>query len=98
MLYAEDFSANTPQGACPQCYGIGRVYEVPEDHMVPDPTKTIRERAIASWPTAWHGHQLRDVLVALGYDVDIPWKDLPKKIATGFFIRTKHHMYRSTRE
>ena len=79
MLYAEDFSANTPQGACPQCYGIGRVYEVPEDHMVPDPTKTIRERAIASWPTAWHGHQLRDVLVALGYDVDIPWKDLPKK-------------------
>ena len=47
--------------------------------MVPDPTKTIRERAIASWPTAWHGHQLRDVLVALGYDVDIPWKDLPKK-------------------
>ena len=79
MLYAEDFSANTPQGACPQCHGIGRVYEVEENQMVPDPTKTIRERAIASWPTAWHGHQLRDVLVALGYDVDVPWKDLPKK-------------------
>lgn len=79
MLYAEDFSANTPQGACPECYGIGRVYEVPEDRMVPDPTKTIRNRAIDSWPTAWHGHQLRDVLVALGYDVDVPWKDLPKK-------------------
>ncbi|CAB0522699.1 excinuclease ABC subunit UvrA [Corynebacterium diphtheriae] len=79
MLYAEDFSANTPQGACPKCHGIGRVYEVEENQMVPDPTKTIRERAIASWPTAWHGHQLRDVLVALGYDVDVPWKDLPKK-------------------
>ncbi len=79
MLYAEDFSANTPQGACPECHGIGRVYEVEENQMVPDPTKTIRERAIASWPTAWHGHQLRDVLVALGYDVDVPWKDLPKK-------------------
>lgn len=79
MLYAEDFSANTPQGACPQCHGIGRVYKVEENQMVPDPTKTIRERAIASWPTAWHGHQLRDVLVALGYDVDVPWKDLPKK-------------------
>ena len=36
-------------------------------------------RPRASWPTAWHGHQLRDVLVALGYDVDVPWKDLPKK-------------------
>ncbi|MEW2318173.1 excinuclease ABC subunit UvrA [Streptomyces bauhiniae] len=79
MLYAEDFSANTVEGACPRCHGIGRVYEVTERKMVPDPSLTIRERAIASWPTAWHGHQLRDVLVALGYDVDVPWKDLPKK-------------------
>ncbi|MFE6720532.1 excinuclease ABC subunit A [Streptomyces albidoflavus] len=79
MLYAEDFSPNTVQGACPHCHGIGRVYEVPEQKMVPDPSLTIRERAIASWPTAWHGHQLRDVLVALGYDVDVPWKNLPKK-------------------
>lgn len=79
MLYAEDFSANTVQGACPECHGIGRVYAVTEEQMVPDPSLTIRERAIASWPTAWHGHQLRDVLVALGYDVDVPWKDLPKQ-------------------
>ena len=79
MLYAEDFSANTVQGACPECHGIGRVYEVTEDKMVPDPSLTIRERAIASWPTAWHGHQLRDVLVSLGYDVDVPWKDLPRE-------------------
>lgn len=79
MLYAEDFSANTVQGACPECHGIGRVYAVNEQQMVPDPSLTIRERAIASWPTAWHGHQLRDVLVALGYDVDVPWRDLPKK-------------------
>ncbi|MET8814708.1 excinuclease ABC subunit UvrA [Streptomyces sp. NPDC004549] len=79
MLYAEDFSANTVQGACPRCHGIGRVYEVTERKMVPDPSLTIRERAIASWPTAWHGHQLRDVLVALGYDVDVPWEELPKK-------------------
>ncbi|MGW4566877.1 hypothetical protein ACWEN3_32270 [Streptomyces sp. NPDC004561] len=76
MLYAEDFSANTVQGACPQCHGIGRVYEVTEQKMVPNPSLTIRQRAIASWPTAWHGHQLRDVLVALGYDVDVPWKGL----------------------
>ncbi|WP_210603837.1 excinuclease ABC subunit UvrA [Brevibacterium oceani] len=78
MLLAEDFSTNTVEGACPECHGIGRVYEVPEDRMVPDPTLTIRERAIASWPTAWHGHQLRDTAVALGFDVDVPWKDLPK--------------------
>lgn len=78
MLLAEDFSTNTVEGACPECHGIGRVYEVPEDKMVPDPTLTIRERAIASWPKAWHGHQLRDTAVALGFDVDVPWQDLPK--------------------
>src|SRR3569833_278365 len=79
MLYAEDFSPNTPQGACPRCHGIGRVYEVTEKTLVPDDTKTIRDRAIAAWPPAWHGQNLRDILVTLGYNVDIPWRDLPKK-------------------
>ena len=40
---------------------------------------TIRERAIAAWPPAWHGQNLRDILVTLGYDVDTPWRELPKK-------------------
>ena len=47
--------------------------------MVPDDSLTIRERAIAAWPTAWHGQNLRDILVTLGYDVDMPWRELPKK-------------------
>lgn len=79
MLYAEDFSPNTPQGACPTCHGLGHVYEVTEATMVPDPSLSIRERAIAAWPPAWHGQNLRDILVTLGYDVDRPWKDLPQK-------------------
>lgn len=79
MLYAEDFSPNTAQGACPRCHGIGRVYEVTEKTMVPDDSLTIRERAVAAWPPAWHGQNLRDILVTLGYDVDTPWRDLPKK-------------------
>ena len=79
MLFAEDFSPNTPQGACPNCHGLGYVYEVTEKSMVPDPSLSIRERAIASWPPAWHGQNLRDILVTLGYDVDKPWRDLPKK-------------------
>ncbi|MFG0356184.1 excinuclease ABC subunit A [Pseudomonas sp. zbq_11] len=78
MLYAEDFSPNTPQGTCPQCHGLGRVYEVTEATMVPDPSLTIRERAVAAWPMAWQGQNLRDILVTLGYDVDIPWRDLPQ--------------------
>ncbi|MGE4239369.1 excinuclease ABC subunit A [Ramlibacter sp.] len=79
MLFAEDFSPNTPQGACPRCHGQGSVYEVTEASMVPDDSLTIRERAIAAWPPAWHGQNLRDILVTLGYDVDIPWRDLPRK-------------------
>jgi excinuclease ABC subunit A len=79
ILYAEDFSPNTPQGACPTCHGLGRVYEVTEKTMVPDDSLTIRERAIASWPPAWQGQNQRDILVTLGYDVDTPWRDLPQK-------------------
>jgi excinuclease ABC subunit A len=79
MLYAEDFSPNTAQGACPNCHGLGRVYEVPERLMVPDDSLTIRERAVAAWPPAWHGQNLRDILVAMGIDVDVPWRTLPKK-------------------
>lgn len=80
MLYAEDFSPNTPQGACPHCHGQGRVYDATEASMVPDDSLSIRERAIAAWPPAWHGQNLRDILVSLGHDVDRPWRDLPKKL------------------
>src|SRR3954462_6931801 len=79
ILYAESFSPNTPAGACPKCHGLGRIYEVTERSMVPDDSRTIRERAVAAWPVAWQGQNLRDILVTLGYDVDRPWRDLPKK-------------------
>ena len=79
LLYAESFSPNTPEGACPSCHGLGRIYEVTEASMVPDDSLTIRERAIAAWPTAWYGQSLRDILIVLGYDVDRPWRDLPPK-------------------
>lgn len=79
IIYAESFSPNTPEGACTQCHGLGRVYEVTEKSMVPDDSLTIRERAVAAWPTAWQGQNLREILITMGYDVDIPWRNLPKK-------------------
>ena len=79
LLHAEDFSPNTPQGACPNCHGLGHVYDVSEAAMVPDDSLTIRDRAIAAWPPAWHGQNLRDILVTLGYDIDTPWRKLSKK-------------------
>jgi excinuclease ABC subunit A len=79
LLYAESFSTNTAEGACPQCHGLGRIYDATEESMVPDPNLTIRERAVAAWPTAWQGQNLRDILVTLGYDVDKPWRNLSRK-------------------
>ena len=79
LLYAESFSPNTAQGACPECHGLGRVYTVTEESMVPDKSLTIRQRAIAAWPTAWGGQNQRDILVSMGFDVDKPWRELSKK-------------------
>src|SRR6186997_156550 len=79
IIYAEGFSPNTPEGACPQCHGLGRVYEVTEQTMVPDDSLTIREKAIAAWPSAWQGQNLRDIITTLGYDIDVPWRELPKR-------------------
>lgn len=79
IIYAEEFSPNTPEGACPKCHGIGRIYDVTEKSMVPDDSLSIRDRAIAAWPSAWQGQNLREILMTLGFDVDKPWKDLSKK-------------------
>ncbi len=79
VLYAESFSTNTPQGACPKCHGLGLIYEITEKTMVPDDSLSIRERAIASWPTAWQGQNLRDILITMGFNVDIPWKQMSRK-------------------
>src|SRR4051812_17954959 len=79
LLYAGSFSPNTPEGACPTCHGLGRVYDATEASMVPDDSLSLREKAIAAWPGAWQGQNLRDIVTALGIDIDVPWRDLPKK-------------------
>ncbi|GGO47777.1 excinuclease ABC subunit UvrA [Streptomyces lasiicapitis] len=77
-LDSDAFSPNTAAGACPECHGIGRVHRTTEDLLVPDQSLSIRDGAIAAWPGAWQGKNLRDVLDALGHDVDRPWRELPR--------------------
>ncbi|MFF7330215.1 ATP-binding cassette domain-containing protein [Streptomyces sp. NPDC008150] len=76
-LDSDSFSPNTAAGACPHCHGLGRVHRTTEELLVPDPSLSIRDGAIAAWPGAWQGKNLRDVLDALGHDVDRPWRELP---------------------
>ncbi|MFA6231990.1 MAG: excinuclease ABC subunit UvrA [Rhodanobacter sp.] len=78
LLESDAFSPNTPAGACPDCHGLGKVFDASEASMVPDPSLSIRERAIACWPQGWQGKNYRDILVSLGYDVDRPWRELPQ--------------------
>jgi excinuclease ABC subunit A len=93
-LYGEAFSTNSPEGACPHCHGIGRIYDATEQTMVPDDSLTIRERAIAAWPNAWGGQNQRDILVTLGYDVDRPCVSFPERIASGFCSRKNSQPFR----
>ncbi|MDA3628420.1 excinuclease ABC subunit UvrA [Saccharopolyspora sp. WRP15-2] len=77
-LDSDAFSPNTPAGACPHCHGLGRIHEVSESSLVPDPGLSINQKAIAAWPGAWQGKNYRDILATLGYDVDRPWRELPQ--------------------
>ncbi|MFB9582892.1 excinuclease ABC subunit UvrA [Streptomyces goshikiensis] len=78
-LDSDAFSPNTAAGACPSCHGIGRIHRTDEQLLVPDPDLSIRQGAIAAWPGAWQGKNLRDILEALGHDVDAPWRELPAR-------------------
>ncbi|MGW7055713.1 ABC transporter [Streptomyces sp. NPDC054887] len=78
-LDSDAFSPNTAAGACPECHGLGRVHRTSEELLVPDPSLSVRDGAIAAWPGAWQGKNLRDVLDALGYDVDRPWRELERR-------------------
>ena len=79
QLDSDAFSPNTTAGACPGCHGLGVAHAVSESSLVPDPSLSIRDGAIAAWPGAWQGKNLRDILTHLGYDVDVPWSKLAKK-------------------
>ncbi|MFD7031004.1 ABC transporter [Streptomyces sp. NPDC059917] len=78
-LDSDAFSPNTAAGACPSCHGLGRVHRTTEELLVPDPDLSIRQGAIAAWPGAWQGKNLRDILEVLGHDVDRPWRELPAR-------------------
>jgi excinuclease ABC subunit A len=79
VLDSDWFSPNTAIGACRECHGLGPIHNITEQTLVPDPALSIRERAVAAWPGAWQGQNLRDILVTLGFDIDKPWRKLSRK-------------------
>src|SRR5206468_2128455 len=81
-LAPRNFSFNSPYGACPTCDGLGTRLEVDPELVVPEPDRTINEGAIAPWASSsleyWY-RVLQAVGDAHGFDLDTPWKKLPKK-------------------
>jgi len=78
------FSFNSPQGACPVCHGLGTELMADADLMVPDPSKTLEEGAIAPWEKAHKstkGHYralLQDLAAFAKVPMNRPWTDLPE--------------------
>lgn len=75
-LASDAFSPNTADGMCPECRGTGTKFVATEASMVHEPELSIRDGAITAWPGAWAGKNFRDILEALGYDLDRPWQEL----------------------
>ncbi|NPA89943.1 MAG: excinuclease ABC subunit UvrA [Chloroflexi bacterium] len=75
------FSFNSPHGACPVCGGLGTQMEFDPDLIVPDPTKSIKEGALAPYARdesqrRYYTALLREVCRVAGIPFDTPWKDL----------------------
>ncbi|MCL2024734.1 MAG: excinuclease ABC subunit UvrA [Coriobacteriia bacterium] len=89
-LAPRDFSFNAPYGACPDCAGLGSRLEVDYNLIVPDPTKTINEGALA--PIQMNSNYYPQLLAAvaehIGSSLDIPFAKLPKRAQKAFLDGT----------
>ncbi|HSK09318.1 MAG TPA: excinuclease ABC subunit UvrA [Vicinamibacterales bacterium] len=76
------FSFNSPHGACPECQGLGALFDFDPARLVPDHTRSLAQGAIAPW-AAGDTRLVREALAALsrnfGIDLDVPFGRLPRK-------------------
>ncbi|WP_406670103.1 excinuclease ABC subunit UvrA [Methanolobus sp. ZRKC4] len=77
------FSFNSPQGACPECHGLGTSMEFDPDLIVPDRTLTLREGAIEPWSKTKDGYYMQSVESLanhLGFSMDVPFEELKPEV------------------
>src|SRR5947209_258681 len=82
------FSFNSPHGACPRCTGLGSQMEIDPELVVPDPTLSIGEGAIAPWAVSasdYYDQLAQAIAERYGVDLEIPWQDLPGE-SRDFFL------------
>jgi excinuclease ABC subunit A len=76
------FSFNSPYGACPTCKGLGAVYQISMDAVIPDRSITINEGGIAPLGgerEAYMFRQVQQLAKKSKFSLDVPIKDMPKR-------------------
>ncbi len=76
------FSFNNPYGACPECTGLGSHMEFDEELVLPDPTLSVGDGAIAPISRNVNSYAMcamDAVLRQHGYSLDTPWQELDRK-------------------
>ncbi|MDQ2923186.1 MAG: excinuclease ABC subunit UvrA, partial [Candidatus Dormibacteraeota bacterium] len=76
-----NFSFNSPHGACPTCTGIGFQLVVDGDMVVPDPSLSLRDGAIAAWSRSqfFYPELLASVCKFFSIPMEKPWSQLAKQ-------------------
>src|SRR5215471_1193559 len=85
------FSFNSPHGACPRCTGLGSQMEIDPELVVPDPTLSIGEGAIAPWSVSasdYYDQLAQAIAERYGVDLEIPWYELPAEQRDFFLFGT----------
>jgi len=88
-LNPRNFSFNNPYGACSVCDGLGTRLEIDPSLVVPDPSLSISEGAIAPWGTsssAWFYGQMRALARHYGFDLKTPFQEVPERIKEIIFF------------
>jgi len=92
------FSFNSPYGACNDCNGLGTKLEFDPDLIVPDKNKSINQGAIEAWKRGGRGYilyyrwLLRELSYQLDFDLDVPFKRLPKSIQKAILYGTSQEV------
>ena len=86
----------TRRRGMPSCHGLGHICEVTETLMVPDPHLVSVKRLFPA-PRLWHGQNLQDILVTLGYDIDTPGKIWPAEDRQWIAFTEDTPLYRFSR-
>jgi excinuclease ABC subunit A len=77
------FSFNSPQGACPECSGLGFLREVDPEKLVLDPDRSLAAGCLATvgqGPGSWVGRQLEQLGAHLGFSLGTRWRELPEAV------------------